>query len=254
MTYMHALLSLVLCLFMLPALVWGNDVHVYTEPYGDVAYYEGKKLTGSCVEIVQEIMRRVGQKPAIDVVPWMRGYEAVKRDPDVALFATTLTPERKPQFQWVGPILRVQWVFLAQKDSGIVIESLDDARMVRAIGTYIGDVREEFLQGEGFTNLDSSPSNVMNLRKLALGRLDLVATSTLGMRRLVDEAGISEEDVEVVYVLREVDLYVAFSKQTEKATVERWRKAFESMRKDGTFKYLYNKWYPNLEAPLQPLP
>ncbi|MFO8231966.1 MAG: SDR family oxidoreductase [Longimonas sp.] len=80
--------------------------------------------------------------------------------------------ERKPMFKWVGPVVSRVWMFYTKKGAGVEINSLEDAEKLESIGTYKEDVREQFLESEGFENLDSSSSNVINVKKLNAGRLD----------------------------------------------------------------------------------
>lgn len=227
-------------------------MRILVELAGSAAFYEHGELTGSAVEIVHEIARRTECGCTMETVPWKRGYAALRHDPDVALIPTTRTAARERLFHWIGPILRVQWVLLARSDADISINSLDDARDVRAIGTNIGDAREQFLKERGFRNIESTTSNVLNLRKLAGGRVDLVFATTAGMFEAIREIHADPKAFRVAYEVREVDLYVAVSAQTGDEQVRQWRQAFESMREDGTFQRIYRKWYPDRTPPLSP--
>lgn len=230
---------------------WGSDLRVYTEITGNTAFYEGEKLTGSSVELVQEIMRRLGESHKIKPVPWIRGYEALSNDANVVLFATTLTDERRPQFQWVGPVLRLQWLFLAQKGKGYLYNNMEDARRAGSIGTYLGDARDQYLTKLGFTNLERAPNTYINYRKLATGRLELVMASNIGVKETLTKAGVELDAVEVAFVVRQMDLYIAFSKKTDPAIVQKWQAAYDSMKEDGTFQRIYRQWYPGMEPPVE---
>lgn len=239
-----------LWLALTPLLAKAEPLTVYAEISGNSAYFEDGKLTGYSVELVRRIMGRVGDRGDIFAVPWMRGYDALLKDRNVALFATTRTKQRDPLFHWIGPILRVQWILLSKKDDGIKITSLEDARKVHAIGGYLGDARSEYLKRLGFTNLELSQNNLLNYRKLAEGRIDLLVGTNLGHNFEIFETGLDDDDFEVDMVLREMDLYIAISKRTDSATVRAWQAAFEHLKKDGTFEALYKQWWPGLEAPM----
>lgn len=228
----------------------GDDLRVYAEITGSSAMYEKGELTGAAVEIAKEIMHRTGSEYPIVAVPWARGYDALLRDSNVVLFATTKTEEREPLFKWVGPIIRAQWVMIARKGEGHLVNSLEDAKKLRAIGTYHGDAREQYLESIGFTNLDSANDMITSYRKLASGRLDMLVGTDVGFERLVELAGLSQDMFETAFVIGEKCLYFAFSGDMDPAIVSRWRDAFESMRKDGTYAALYRKWYPGVEVPL----
>lgn len=253
---MRILLTIVM-LFMwtLPSLAGSHFMStepfkVYTEISGKSAFYDKGELTGAGVEIVSEIMRRVGNGREVVVMPWARAYDFLLKEPNVVLFSTTRTEERDAKFHWVGPFFRFQWVLLVRKGSGIVINSLDDARQVKLIGTYIDDVRERFLLSQGFTNLESTTDNILNFRKLLHGRLDLVFSTASGAIDTARLAGIDPAEFEVAYVVREMDLYAAISDGSDPQQVKEWQAAFEAMKADGTFRTIHRKWYPGLELPL----
>lgn len=230
---------------------WCAELHIFTEVTGTASFYDDNEtLTGSAVEMVRELLRRTGDSGQISVVPWARGYDALLCDRDVVLFPTTRTQLRDPLFHWIGPIIRLQWRLICQKDSHLVINSLEDARKVGAIGTYLGDVREQFLLDKGFTNLKSTPANDLNYKKLMQGRVDLVFTASYGYDETLERIGLSRDAFRVAYIVREMDLYVAMSKKTDPLVVKRWQRAFADMKADGTFQTMYRKWNPGAEPPM----
>ncbi|MGL1861041.1 MAG: transporter substrate-binding domain-containing protein [Pseudodesulfovibrio sp.] len=244
------IITLSLFFFAIVPVVEAGEMTTFTEVIGDATYYVDGELTGSAVEVVREIKRRVGDKGEIQVVPWKRGYEAAKFDANVALFPTTRTPEREHLFHWIGPIQRIQWVLMRKAGSPINIHSLDDARKVRAIGTYLGDAREELLKKKGFTNLESASNIASSYRKLVLGRIDLVIGATVGLRESLERAEVDPDDIEVAYVVKETNVYVALSKKTDQKHVRAWKAAFRSMVEEGEFQRIYKKWYPELTPPV----
>ena len=69
------------------------------------------QLTGYTVELVRDIQKRVGNDDPISIVPWARGYEMIRHQPNVVLFLMAHTPERASQFKWVGPVLELEFGF-----------------------------------------------------------------------------------------------------------------------------------------------
>jgi polar amino acid transport system substrate-binding protein len=227
-----------------------TNLRVLAEPNGRAVQTLNGELGGWAVDIVHELMHRTQCRAAIEPMPWARAYDMALNKPGVVLFPATRTEERDPLFHWVGPIFRVRWCFLARKGSGITIRSLDDARKVKSIGTYIGDARDHYLTEHGFTNLQRAASDATNYRKLEYGRLDLIVGSDTGLASMVDAAGIDPDNFESVFPLKEVDLYVALSRDTAPTTVRAWQQAFTALRKDGTLADILDRWYPGLKPPL----
>ena len=244
---------LILFLLLAPGAVgpaFSGGLRVLGEPSGRTVQLHNGGLYGWAVDIVREIMRRAGSEAAIEPTPWARAYDIALHTPGVVLFPMTRTEEREPLFNWVGPIFRMRWYLFARKGSGVVLHSLDDARRVKAIGTYIDDAREQYLRGLGFTNLERAANNETNYRKLEYGRLDLIAGSDAELAAMADYAGVNPDNFERAWPLKEMDLYVALSRGTEPGNVAAWREAFRAMREDGTFSRILSRWYPGMEPPL----
>ena len=134
-----------------------------------------------------------------------------------------------------------------QKGSGIKINSLEDAKKVGRIGTLRDDTRERLLKSEGFTNLEPVSDEGLNAQKLVLGRIDLWAYKKPGLRTVCDLAGVDYNELEEVYHLREINISIAFSKQTADSIVGAWKRAFEAMHADGTIMQIRKKWNMKLE-------
>lgn len=217
---------------------------IATEDSPPSTIVRGDALSGISVEIVREIQRRTGDSTHIDVLPWARAYSMASTTPGVVLFATTRTPEREPLFRWVGPIFSIKWGFFAMKGKAKPIYNMEDAKTGVIIGTYKDDAREQFLKGQGFTNLDSSSSQMINIRKLKAGRIDLLVSTNIGVATMPESAGLKPGDMVNVFTFKEVELYIAFSKGSDEATVAAWERAFDEMQDDGTLAAIQARWLP----------
>lgn len=223
------------------------ELTILTENMPPLNYIENDVLVGPSVEIVKEIQRRVGSNEPIQVYPWARAYKMALEEENVVLFGTTHTKVRDNLFKWVGPLATKRDILVAKKGSGIKINSLEDAKIVKRIGTLRDDTRERLLKSQGFTNLEPVSDEQLNAQKLVLGRIDLWAYKKPGLRTVCDLAGVDHNELEEVYHLREINVSIAFSKQTSDSIVKAWRKAFEAMHADGTIMQIRKKWNMKLE-------
>ncbi len=223
---------------------------IYTEINSPVQFLGADgKLTGLAVEVVQEIQKRVGSKDPIKVVPWARGYQELLAKPGVALFSTARTAERNSLFQWVGPLVEVSFCFYVKADSKVTLKSLEEAKMLGAIGVYRDDARDLFLTKAGFANLERTIDNVANAKKLMAGRIDAFAAASLSVEDVMEAAGYKGADVREAMPFLKSQYFIAFSKETNPETVHAWNDALEAMKKDRTFERIYRTYYPR-----QPLP
>lgn len=231
-------LTFITLCFIFSSVTWAQNLSLYAEDSPPTNYLKDNQPVGQSVETVKEIQRRVKDKSPIKVVPWNRGYQFALTKKNTAIFLTTRTPERENLFQWVGPLFIDQWVLVARKKDHIKIANLDEAKKVKGIGTYLNDVRDEFLKKEGFTNVDTTQENITNVKKLETGRISLWIISRADFQTLCDQANVPHSNFEIVYKFPEVKTYLAFSKQTSTKLVHKWQKAFQSMVEDGTWKKL----------------
>ena len=230
----------------------GQILTIYTEhsPYAQYLDEDGQPK-GYVYELVLEMQKIMQDSTPIHFVPWARGYQLALTQPNTALFSTTLTEERRPLFKWVGPVAETVWAFYAAKDSDIVIESLEDAKAVKRIGTYTGDVREAFLKEQGFTNLDSAPDNDSNLRKLIAGRITLWITSPSMVQRMAG-MGFPRDSVKKVYTVDRKELFIAFNKDTSDKIVEQWAQAYVQVSEDGTMQAIFDRWGEKVPFSVRP--
>lgn len=206
------------------------------------------KPAGHAVEIVEEIMKRVGETSKIQIVPWARGFNEIQQNSNVVLFSTARTEEREKLFKWVGPVLVAENVLLKKKTSKIAISTIEDAKKVKSIGTVRGNSREKLLKDLGFTNLADVTKVEQNIQKLAADRIDLMIISNVVWRQLATMADLKPDDFEEAFVVNQNIAYIAFSKDTPDETVRKWNDAYTAMVKDGTVKKILDKWLPGANA------
>lgn len=230
--------------------IHSQTLKIYTEiAPPDQFIDKNGKLNGFGVEVVNEIQKRLGINFPIEATSWSWAYNKSQKEDNIILFSVTKTFERTPLFQWVGPINEDKFGFYATKDSKLKIEGLEDAKKVKSIGVYANDVRAQFLLEKEFKNLDQAYDQIANYKKLYTGRIDMMAGSLSSFSEEAKLAGFNGDDFKLLYVFMKAELYITFSKKMSHETVELWKKALEGMKKDGTFKAIFRKYYPNGDLP-----
>jgi len=202
------------------------------------------EITGLATEVVREIVRRTGTGEKIRPLIWQEGYQALLEQPNIALFSTVMTSERKNLFQWVGPLAVLDTNLYALKGSRIEIANLAQARKVNKIATVSKYYSEEMLETEGFTNTQSYPDRETSVRQLLDGKVQLVAAGNTEMPAAMEKIGASADDVVNVFTMSTDMVYVAFSKGTSPELVARWQNRLDEMKRDGTFAKIYARWLP----------
>ena len=237
--------KLIACIFCLSAMVMSaqaENFEIMTEEYPPFNYTEDGKLTGLSSEVMVELLKRMGHPEDIKVVPWSRGYNLIQKKEGMILFSMTRTEQRESLFKWVGPVAENKWVFFAKKGSGVQINSLDDARKVKKIGTYKDDAAEAYLKEQGFTNIESVVNDQANVKKLMAGRINLWIVGQLqGLFKAKSAIG-DARFLEKVFDVKETQLYIAFSKSASDAEIAKWQAELDRMKADGTYDAILKKY------------
>jgi polar amino acid transport system substrate-binding protein len=214
-------------------------LYLATEAAAPHTMLDGKRVVGIGADTVRELVKRAGIDYTIELLPWKRAYTAALERSDACVFSTTRTPEREPLFKWIGPIGEADWVLMARADSRLRLNSLDDARGYR-IGTYNGDARDHYLRARGF-KVDPAPNDLLNLRKLMAGRIDLWAASIRRGSATLTRMGYGDKVVPVL-VFNRIRVYLACNRGVPDALTARMNGALEAMERDGTMQRIVHRY------------
>ncbi|MGL4370952.1 MAG: substrate-binding periplasmic protein [Spirochaetota bacterium] len=226
-----------------------QSLSIYCEESPPYQISENGAPAGMTVEIVREIQKRTGNTDPIQMTSWNRAYTAALKEKNAVIFSMVKTDERKDLFQWVGPVADLSLAFYSKKGSQIRVKSHNDAKKVNSIGVYVNDVSDQYLTKLGYTNLVRSYDDLISLKNLIMGRIDLVSVGKSAYRKYAETAGVNPDDLEENFVFMRSSLYIVFSKSTPSKTVYAWKSALASMKKDGTFAAIYLKYFPGTTPP-----
>ncbi|GGC58913.1 substrate-binding periplasmic protein [Marinobacter halophilus] len=213
-------------------------LYLFTEHYppynasvsGEGFAHNQEEITGICTDMVKAVLNRVDYDVVMKMRVWSYAYDWVQGRVNHGLFCTARTDERENLFQWVGPLAPIKWTLFAAPDSGIALESLEDAKGLRIAG-YRGDVMSEYLVEQGFDVIMNAAGDV-NPRRLVLGQADLWVTDGLvGPLVAENEHGIT--GLKPVLVFRETPMYLAMSNETAPEIVGDLQRAVDAARAAG---------------------
>ncbi len=228
----------VLCVMFLvfaAQLAQAQTVQAVTEDTA-YTYLEQGRVAGPATALVRASLAKAGFADArVDLYPWARAYEMALTQPNVLIYLIARTPEREQSFKWAGELMKIEYhLYKLANRKDIVVSNLDAARDL-SVGVMRQDVRQAYLESNGFKQLVVSTGNEENFRKLLAGRVDLVPLPRADVDVLCEKFGVDRSTVERVLTLDEltVGLYMAFSRSTDDETVKRLRSAYESLRAEG---------------------
>jgi ABC-type amino acid transport substrate-binding protein len=228
-------------------------IRVITEEFPPYNYAgPDGNVTGQSTEVVNEIMRRNGVSYPIEILPLDTGLADTRAAPYTAIYSLAVTPERRDNFTWVGPIGTYTMTFFARNGSGLQIRNIDDIRSAGPVAVVQGDQRVEVLQENRVTDLSYCTNDTQCLNRLAGGEVSLWLGSTEGLAYDLANAGVSPDAVVPVYSLQQTELFIAFNKDTPENVTGSWQQALDSMYRDGTFQGIMNEW--QTPGPISPKP
>ncbi len=228
------------------------DLQIVTEEYPPYNYTENGRVTGLSTEVVQAVLAQLKIDLPIQVNEWKNSYERALTEPNVLIYSIGRSPEREEKFRWVGEIAPPARIFLfalrSRVDRGqIRLGSLEELKAYR-IGTIRDDFREQYLISKGLTvgqQLIRSELIHNNMRNLFWGNVDLVAFNEMVGYTLAKRLGYDPRHIKEVFELSEIPVegnYMAFNRDTELDTVDRFRSALKRIKQDGTYASIVEKY------------
>ncbi len=226
-----------------------DTLQLLTESAPPYSYITGPAnnyvVSGSSVDVVNEIQSRTGYTASISLTSWQDGYDTVRYLPGSALFTTVRTAERDPLFHWVGPILKVR-ASLYTRRGAAPVAGPDEARLLPSIATPDGWYIDSYLAQAGFTNLVTTALNPEQaLKQLLDGKVEAVflpeaavswlCTAENGWAELIDRQ-FSDDNLTQ-------EGWIAFNHATAPSLISDWQSRLDGMKQDGTFDAIMTRWY-----------
>lgn len=207
---------------------------------------ENNEAEGYAVDIINALRSVIDTKSKIEFTPEARALNLIRTQPNIILFSISRTPFREKDYRWVGQVFTKKWQVYALTESNIVINSLDDLKALPVIGLVRGDVREEWLINQKFTNLHSVTHHQQNIQRLLMGRVSAIIYEQSGLAHLMKKMNEDEALIEPIFTINESPVYIAMSKKTPRATLKKWQDAFETLKHNGELLQISATWQTKL--------
>lgn len=225
-------------------------INMYTEHYPpyNMKNKEGK-LEGSSVEVLKAMLLQMKSDQRIEDVKlrsWAKSYIIAQKKKNAMVFSTTRTESREDLFKWVGPIATTTVGIIAPKSKKIKIDKIEDLNNYK-VGAVLKDIGEiilleggvdksniQYVKGEDAINL--------SFNKMEKNRIDMFAYETNVALSNAKNEGFDPNKYEVIYTLKQGELYFAFNKETEDKVIQRWQEALDKIKKNGTYQKIMAKY------------
>jgi polar amino acid transport system substrate-binding protein len=237
---------LLLGALLLPRLQ-ASEFTIMTEELPPFNFTEEGQPKGITVDLIVRIFADIGQPIAaseVKIMPWARAYKDVQEQPGTVLFSMARTEQREQLFKWVGPVYDLQIGWIAAKAKGITITDPAAAAGTWRIGTVRDGAPEQLTIQAGVAEdkLDRLPKPELNVKKLAADRIDIFAFNVPTAQYLMLKEGLSLDDYQVVHVLKQAQLYIAFHKDTDPALIAKLNAALQALRDNGGYQEIVDRY------------
>jgi polar amino acid transport system substrate-binding protein len=236
--------SLIASLFVFLATgAFAGPLKLVTEEYPPYSFREGAIIKGSSVDQVNLIMKSAGLDHTVEMMPWARALALAEKQPDHCVFTTTHNAERDPNFKWVEPLLSGRTLLIRKAGAPVNPQSVDEAKIFR-VGTTRDDFTADILKAKEFQRIDLATDFNLTLKKLMLGRIDLMPIAEDYYVKLRRDG----TEIEKVLVLSEQIYSIACNKAVPDEEIRKMQASLDKLIADGTQAALFKKYGLDIES------
>lgn len=196
--------------------------------------YNNNKVGGLSTAVVELMLKHAALTPQYEVYPWARAYRLAATTPNVLIYNMARTPEREPQFDWIGKVASYKFGFLKlSARTDIQVEKLSD------IHRYVVGVQREDFSAEWLKNVAKQPAGQLQLqpdvvetwRLLVNGKLDLMIDDPAAVQDMLHQHQLKNHDIQFVLFVPELELHswIAIKKGSDAQLVQRLRQAYQQV-------------------------
>lgn len=198
-------------------------------------------LQGFDIDLANEISKRLNIKVEFMPTDWNGVIQSLNAKRfDIILSALSVTPEREQQIAFSKPYLEDNQVIVVAKNNTDITEPEDLKGKI--VGVQLGSTSEEAMKPlvNTIKEVKKYERNTQALEDLAIGRTQAVVVDELVGRYYIKEH--SDKYKILSKPLTREPVAVGFRKD-DTTTKEKFDKALDEMKKDGTMENISKKWF-----------
>ncbi len=208
--------------------------------------YFGEDLPryGMASEIISEAFARSGYRTEFKTRPWSRAIRGLKHGAYDALATAYHTDERAQFFRYSFPYMHSEVRLYQKKGRGISWTKLEDLRSYQ-IGTVFNNAYSPAFDNADFLQKDAATSEILNIRKLAIGRIDLLVMDRYVFEYLISRNPAYLGQLEALEpALYSRPLHVMFSKQAidVEKKISAFNRGLKAITADGELRRIIRQY------------
>lgn len=204
--------------------------------------YAGEALNnyGLSTVIIKEACKRVGLTPSFHFMPWNRAMAQTRDGKYDAVYNAYFSKERAEHYAISEPYFRTILTLCTTIKQSINYDGSVESLKPYRLGLVRGFVNTEEIDQASYLKKDTAETDVLNLRKLLHGRVDMIVIDKYQAIHLVKNNPTIEADIRdirfITPILEEKTLHVLFSKEKPDwlDKLKRFNKGIMDIQADGT--------------------
>jgi polar amino acid transport system substrate-binding protein len=236
--------SLIASIFaLLATTAFADPLKLLTEEYPPYSFRDGAILKGTSIDQVNLLMKDAGLDHTVEIMPWARALALAERQPDHCVFTAAHNAERDPNFKWVEPLLAGRTLLIRKSGASVNPQNLDEARQF-LVGATRNDFTADILKAKDFKRVDLATDFNLTLKKLTVGRIDLMPIAEDYYVKLRRDGA----EIEKVLVLSEQIYSIACNKAVPDEQITKMQKSLDKLIADGSQAALFKKYGLDVES------
>lgn len=237
------LVKIICYLFLLvfivtPASFCKDDYVIVT---GDLPPWSLAGKSGIMADIVHEIERRLKRNNKSTNLPWSRAQKNALASSNHIIYPLTRTTNRETKYTWIIKVMPSTLAFATIGGKGV---GLEEAKKADSVLVHQDSPPFYFLDKHGFKNLQKiADGGKPILRMMEYGRSKIWFAET-NIARYVSKGTKLEGKLVFGPPQSSYWMYIAGSKNISKEIVRDYQRVFKTIKADGTFDKIMNKYMP----------
>lgn len=233
---------IMLCILLSPSICFSKTILLGAE--NDWVPYSNEDGTGMSNDIVRSAFKAVGIDVEFRVAPYNRLLKGVQEGTLLGAFNVPREPSIENLYLFGKTALfTARSAYYQNRNRPLSATRKEELKNNEKVGVVF-----EYGYGDFFSKNDriqkiAVKSDVLNLRKLAKGRIDTTILYEKTAAKLIKENHLTNK-IEKAFDSETADIYVAFSKQFPKAQyyAEKLDAGLAKIKADGTYKAILEKY------------
>ncbi|MEJ5999888.1 substrate-binding periplasmic protein [Paucibacter soli] len=190
---------------------------------------KGRTIVGPAADALRKIAQHAGLSIQLQLAPLARSSIEAATRPNTCVAGLAQDAQRLSDYKWAGPVSHSRQVIYARHDTSRRIASAQDLQGAR-IGVMRGSQPAGWLSEQGLNPLQL-PYNQNGLQMLNSGRIDFWAVHELNAQVLIKRSDAPAP--QLVYVIREVQTFLACHPQLPDETMARLTQGIAEVTRQG---------------------